>query len=256
MLERVAHFTERARELYAAPRTPIRMPAVSFELRGRVGGTANHSENLLRFNALLLMENESEYLRQIVPHEVAHLVAHSVFGAGISPHGTEWQSVMRKFGLEPLRTHSMDTARSRTRPPLDRIAYICTGCRKDYQLSSRMHARVMAGREGRICTGCKRPLRPVDPKLVPREMPGFRAASAPRSPSLSPTPRGGPIRAQLPSLTSRPPVIPPTEKQVLFAASIAKQLGIAVPAPALIERKACSDFLAQALKLKAERSAR
>lgn len=62
-------------------------PEVSFRLRGLKAGVAHLQENKLRFNLQLYRENREDFLRQTVAHEVAHLVAHQLFGPRIQPHG-------------------------------------------------------------------------------------------------------------------------------------------------------------------------
>ncbi|NER62530.1 SprT family protein, partial [Pseudomonas sp. MAFF212428] len=82
-------------------------PEVSFKLRGQKAGVAHLHENLLRFNLQLYRENSEDFLRQTVPHEVAHLVAHQLFGERIQPHGEEWQLIMRGvYELPPNRCHN------------------------------------------------------------------------------------------------------------------------------------------------------
>ena len=77
-------------------------PTVSFRLRGQKAGVAHLDENLLRFNPQLYRENREHFLEQTVAHEVAHLIAHQLFGPRIRPHGEEWQLIMRGiYGLPP-----------------------------------------------------------------------------------------------------------------------------------------------------------
>ncbi len=79
-------------------------PTVSFRLRGQKAGVAHLDENLLRFNPQLYRENREHFLEQTVAHEVAHLIAHQLFGPRIRPHGEEWQLIMRGiYGLPPDR---------------------------------------------------------------------------------------------------------------------------------------------------------
>jgi len=66
---------------------PFPRPEVSFKLRGQKAGVAHLHENLLRFNLQLYRENQDDFLRQTVAHEVAHLVAHQLFGERIQAHG-------------------------------------------------------------------------------------------------------------------------------------------------------------------------
>lgn len=126
-------------------------PEVLLNLRGRSAGVAELQKNRLRFNAVLLAENTSAFLSEVVPHEVAHLLVWKLHGRGVRPHGYEWQQVMLQvFGLEPERTHRFDTSRSA------RQGYVYTcGCRdREHALTIRRHNRILKGQRY-ICLQCK-----------------------------------------------------------------------------------------------------
>ncbi|QYJ88119.1 SprT family zinc-dependent metalloprotease [Shewanella mesophila] len=83
-------------------------PEVNFKLRGKSAGTAHLQLNKLRFNATLLEENAAEFVAQVVPHEICHLLAYQLYGR-VKPHGKEWQSLMIKlYQLRPSTTHNLD----------------------------------------------------------------------------------------------------------------------------------------------------
>ena len=91
---------------------PFKRPVVSLKLRGQKAGVAHLHENLLRFNPQLYRENTDDFLKQTVAHEVAHLIAHQLFGDRIQPHGEEWQLIMRGvYELPPNRCHTYDVKR-------------------------------------------------------------------------------------------------------------------------------------------------
>ena len=48
------------------------MPEVNYELRGIKAGVAYLQKNEIKFNRTLLLENADEFIRQVVPHELAH----------------------------------------------------------------------------------------------------------------------------------------------------------------------------------------
>jgi SprT protein len=126
-------------------------PRVSLKLRGQKAGVAHLDENLLRFNLQLYRENSGDFLRQTVAHEVAHLIAHQVFGPRIRPHGEEWQLVMRGvYELPPDRCHSYAVARR----PGSRFVYRCRCAEGEFAFSAQRHALVAKGRRY-ICRRCK-----------------------------------------------------------------------------------------------------
>lgn len=127
-------------------------PTVSFRLRGQKAGVAHLDENLLRFNPQLYRENREHFLEQTVAHEVAHLIAHQLFGPRIRPHGEEWQLIMRGiYGLPPDRCHTYAVKRRAT----TRYLYRCH-CpeHNDFPFSPQRHTLVAKGRRY-YCRRCK-----------------------------------------------------------------------------------------------------
>lgn len=126
-------------------------PEVSLKLRGQKAGVAHLDENLLRFNLQLYRENSEDFLRQTVAHEVAHLIAHQMFGPRIRPHGEEWQLVMRGvYELPPNRCHTYAI----TRRQGSRFVYRCGCAGGEFDFTAQRHALVSKGRRY-ICRRCK-----------------------------------------------------------------------------------------------------
>ncbi len=91
-------------------------PAVRLDLRGQRAGVAYLNRNLLRFNSQMYRDHREDFLRQTVPHEVAHLLAHALHGGGIRPHGPEWQRLMTGlFELPARRCHDYPVSAIRRR---------------------------------------------------------------------------------------------------------------------------------------------
>ncbi len=134
---------------------------IKFDLTGKAAGMAvfpHRAKPVIRFNALLLNENQEDFLKRTVPHEVAHIIARSFFGKRIRPHGTEWRQVMQLFGAEASRCHNYDVSRSSQRR-LKRFPYRCE-CRT-HELSSIRHNRVLQGQHYH-CVKCSHPLKQID----------------------------------------------------------------------------------------------
>jgi len=126
-------------------------PQVSFKLRGQKAGVAHLNTNQLRFNPQLYQENREHFLKQTVAHEVAHLIAHQMFGSRIRPHGEEWQSIMRGvYELTPDRCHSYEIRRRQT----SRYIYRCACDGQDFPFSPQRHALVRKGRRY-FCRSCR-----------------------------------------------------------------------------------------------------
>ncbi|WP_150306283.1 SprT-like domain-containing protein [Pseudomonas saliphila] len=117
-------------------------PHVRLDLRGQRAGVAYLGRNLLRFNERMLQDNREDFLRQTVPHEVAHLVAHALYGGNIRPHGYQWQKLMVEvFGLEPRRCHDYAVPERRR----THYYYQC-GCPAPISFTPQRHAWAGRGR--------------------------------------------------------------------------------------------------------------
>jgi SprT protein len=126
-------------------------PVISFKLRGQKAGVAHLDENLLRFNPQLYQENCEDFLRQTVPHEVAHMVARQLYGRGIQPHGAQWQQIMLEvYQLPANRCHSYAVARRE----VQRYLYVCQCPEQEFPFSRQRHTLVSKGRRY-FCRRCK-----------------------------------------------------------------------------------------------------
>lgn len=129
-------------------------PLVRFNQGGRIAGSAWLERWELRFNPILLADNEAEFMNEIVPHEVAHLVAFACYGK-VKPHGREWQHIMHSvFDLTPRTRHRLNT--TKVAPT---FAYQCA-CRA-HQLTLRRHNKIMRAQQRYLCMHCNGELRPL-----------------------------------------------------------------------------------------------
>jgi len=136
------------------------VPAVEirFDLRGTAAGMVLFPQGkppVIRYNPILLQHNRHDFLTQTLPHEVAHLIARTLHGKAIRPHGQEWKNVMRFFGADTLRCHNYATDDIPVRK-LRRFPYTC-GCQQ-HQLTTIRHNRIQKGLTYR-CRQCGEPLR-------------------------------------------------------------------------------------------------
>ncbi|WP_298442596.1 SprT family zinc-dependent metalloprotease [uncultured Ferrimonas sp.] len=130
-------------------------PTISFALRGQAAGTAHLQVNRLRFNPTLAQQNPQAFVDEVVPHEVAHLLAWQLYGR-VKPHGVQWQQLMRSlFQLEPKTRHSFDVTAVQPRS----FAYRCQ-C-QSHQLTIRRHNKVLRGQAQYRCRRCQTPLQLV-----------------------------------------------------------------------------------------------
>jgi SprT protein len=126
-------------------------PLISLKLRGQKAGVAHLTENMLRFNPQLYRENHEDFLKQTVAHEVAHLVAHQMFGSGIQAHGQEWQLIMRGvYELPPQRCHTYAVQRRKG----THYIYHCQCPQHAFDFSAQRHSLVAKGRRY-LCRRCR-----------------------------------------------------------------------------------------------------
>lgn len=127
-------------------------PQVSYQLRGAKAGVAYLQQNEIRLNPILLQENRQQFIQEVVPHELAHLLVFQQFGQ-VSPHGKEWQMMMEQVLNVPANTyHCFDIRNVR-----QHFSYQC-GC-QTHLLTIRRHNAIQAGKQRYICKKCGEALR-------------------------------------------------------------------------------------------------
>ncbi len=130
----------------------IALPLMRFNQKGSAAGTAYLQRHEVRFNYDMFIQNPTEFIQTVVPHEIAHLFVYKVFGTGPKPHGQEWQSIMIKvFGLTPNRTHAFTV-----KPAANSFLYRCD-C-TEHHLTIRRHNKVLKGGLYQ-CRNCKATLK-------------------------------------------------------------------------------------------------
>lgn len=113
----------RLRALWQVPDGPL---TVEFSSRmTRSIGLAYPARGLIRIRANLREASES-VLREVLCHELAHLVAFQRHGR-VRPHGAEWQALMREAGYEPRVRWAGEALPEPT--PRRRYLHVCPVCR-------------------------------------------------------------------------------------------------------------------------------
>ncbi|WP_386687511.1 SprT family zinc-dependent metalloprotease [Lonepinella sp. MS14437] len=128
------------------------MPTISYDVRGVKAGVAYLPQNLIKLNRTLLLENPQEFIQQVVPHELAHLLVFQLFGR-VKPHGKEWQWIMQNLFQLPADTcHQFDVQSVQGKT----YAYACD-C-QIHQLSQRRHNKIMRESAVYFCRVCRKKL--------------------------------------------------------------------------------------------------
>lgn len=131
--------------------TTFEDPDVYFDIKGTSGGCAVYSDWSVHFNLELARLNLEEYLYQVVPHEIAHLVDFKVYNN--RGHKKTWKMIMKYvFGLSPDRCHEFDTSEVKKKK-YDTYIYTCKCPGEQYKFKSNMHKKIQSGRNFR-CNKC------------------------------------------------------------------------------------------------------
>ncbi|CDG18836.1 SprT family zinc-dependent metalloprotease [Xenorhabdus doucetiae] len=123
-------------------------PQITYQQRGTIAGSARLQEWEIRLNPILLIENQQTFIDEVIPHELAHLLAYHQFGK-VAPHGKEWCFIMETiFEVPAKRTHpfSVHSVRSQI------FIYYCR-CQQ-HELTIRQHNKVLRGKICYICRQC------------------------------------------------------------------------------------------------------
>lgn len=82
-------------------------PVVRFDLKGRTcGGKASGSRNYIKYNLDWYNANPAKYIAEVIPHEIAHIVADATgLGKG---HDRGWRSIDLMLGGNGQATGGVD----------------------------------------------------------------------------------------------------------------------------------------------------
>jgi SprT protein len=133
---------------------------VLLDLKGSAAGQyRGGAQPCIRYNRIIAAQAFEDFIARTIPHEVAHYVVDRLYaGKRVKPHGIEWQSMMRAFGLEPSVCHRYDLSQVPVRQQR-RYDYICN-CR-EHRLSATRHNRVQHKGINYLCSQCGSELRAV-----------------------------------------------------------------------------------------------
>ncbi len=152
------------------------VPVIKYFQSGATAGFAGRTR--VRFNEPMAAQNWEEFQDCpdcTVGHEVAHVITFALY-PGAKGHGREWQHVMRTLGLNPSRTHSLDTTGIKIRRE-KRHAWTC-GCTV-WNVTTRKHKRMMvlhraASNAGWRCQKCMNLYAPKNTQPKPQPVPDWR----------------------------------------------------------------------------------
>ena len=123
-------------------------------LKGTCGAKAFLRENTIKVNWTLYKQNQDDFLKQIVCHEISHLVDFQLNGRVVDGHGPKWQYVMRRLGLPATKCHSYDVTSVRGVNIV--FEYKCPTCTKSYFVGSKDHYKVQGNKSIHFtCKRCK-----------------------------------------------------------------------------------------------------
>ncbi|AMJ93998.1 hypothetical protein AVL56_06530 [Alteromonas stellipolaris] len=132
-------------------------PALTFRRSGKNAGTAFLQQNRINLHPELFKQNEHEFIVDVIPHEVSHLLTWQLFKK-VKPHGVEWQAIMIDVFHRPANaTHSFDIEGVIGK----QFSYACL-C-SSHQLTIRRHNKILKGAQYK-CRKCNGLL--IEEKMV------------------------------------------------------------------------------------------
>lgn len=132
-------------------------------------GEANHREGSMRLNKHLLYEFKDVYIDEVVVHEYAHFVVNALkktgfFYANTKPHGKEFKTICRHFGISGKATTNtfsnseyLKNKKEKLNTSRNSAVYFCD-CNDHVVVSSILHKNMENGRMY-SCPKCKSLLR-------------------------------------------------------------------------------------------------
>lgn len=124
-------------------------PSILYRKKGSIAGSALLQKWQIQLNLNMLMENKDVFIQEVIPHELAHLIAYKEFGR-VKPHGIEWQTIMSNvFKCKPQRTHSFSLPQTTMQ---QRHHYGCQ-C-QDHFLTSIRHNKILKNKTQYYCKNC------------------------------------------------------------------------------------------------------
>lgn len=124
-------------------------------------GRARYSSNTIELNSRLLNENP-ESIEQTLGHELAHLLSVELYGLKTGRgHKRAWRGVMTRFGLDPKRTHALDTSElKRVHMPMAEAACKC----RTHLIKKRRYTKMRNGSKY-SCKLCKGELQLIEKSI-------------------------------------------------------------------------------------------
>jgi SprT protein len=127
---------------------PVDNLKVEFGLSNSIAGTAYTHSRRIKYNITLAKENQSDFINETIPHEVAHILANRYYQSNCG-HKAGWKRVMLLLGKTPSRCHSYDVSNVGRK----KIKYNCP-CGESFYVGINLHGKIQNG-SNHYCTKCK-----------------------------------------------------------------------------------------------------
>lgn len=195
------------------------MPTLSFDLAGRTPSIAFGGTRHLQLNPDLLAQNLEQFEAKVIPHELAHLIVAHLYGKKVALHGEEWVATMQALGVVPeikvpLTAVAAPVSPSEANPgraPTAPMLRFAAGLGEKHQVE------------------------------LPREVQtSFDDCTA----FIKKWSQVGPAKTSMWTTPAQtPPGEPPSEKQLTYAATIAKRKKLVIPPEVLLSKALMSKWI-------------
>ncbi|MWN90217.1 SprT family zinc-dependent metalloprotease [Gilliamella sp. Pra-s65] len=122
-----------------------RDPKIVYKTKGSIAGSALLTLWEIQLNSIMLLNNGTQFIEEVVPHELAHLLVFKEFGK-VKPHGKEWKYIMSEIlGKNPTTTHHF---------PVQRNTYLYYCNCQQHHLTSIRHNKIQNNKTSYLCRKC------------------------------------------------------------------------------------------------------
>lgn len=117
-----------------------------------VAGYAYRDTKRIEINAPLFLLNKKEFLSQIIPHEIAHVLQDVLYPEAKLAHGKEWKKIMQILGCPADTFHLLDV--SSVAENTHRYSCGCSEGNFFHMVHKSKHEKILKG--ARLeCVACK-----------------------------------------------------------------------------------------------------
>jgi len=165
VIDKLLELKKITNDTYPNTKVLIDTPIIKYDSKStRTLGYYNPIKDTIHLDIELLKEYKELYIDTVLVHEYSHYVTQKLYGSFVKPHGKEFKSICRLFGIDGKATikgfnSSKVIENRRVKRNIKRFAYTCD-CGYNHQISTITHNKIQ-NNQNIICCLCNSKLRRV-----------------------------------------------------------------------------------------------